>query len=107
MNKMPDKPDNLAWFATWLEHNWPGLYAGALAAFIAALRVVYGGGNWRRVALEAPLCGALALAASHGLTLVGIPSSTGPFFGGVIGLLGVEGTRAMAAQFFKRKAEQP
>lgn len=103
---MPDKPENLAWLCTWLEHNWPGLYAGGLAAFIATLRVIYGGGTWRRVALEAPLCGALALSASHGLSLLGIALSTAPFFGGVIGLLGVEGTRAVAAQLFKRKAEK-
>jgi hypothetical protein len=38
--------------------------------------------------------------------LLGIPASTGPFFGGVIGLLGVEGTRALANQFFKRKVDQ-
>ncbi|WP_296250298.1 phage holin, lambda family [Pseudomonas sp. UBA4194] len=106
MTKMPDKPDTWAWFATWLEHNWPAIYAGFLAALIATLRIMYGGGRWRRVLLEAPLCGLLAVAASNGLSLIGIPLSTGPFFGGVIGLLGVEGTRAMANQFFKRKAEQ-
>ncbi|MFP3519615.1 phage holin family protein, partial [Pseudomonas sp. SIMBA_077] len=52
------------------------------------------------------LCGALALAGSHGLALLGIPASTAPFFGGVIGLLGVEGTRAAARKFFNRKVEQ-
>jgi lambda family phage holin len=106
MNRMPDKPETWAWFATWLEHNWPALYSGGLAFTIAALRIMYGGGTLRRVALEAPLCGALALATSHGLALLGIPSNTAPFFGGVIGLLGVEGTRAAARKFFERKAEQ-
>ncbi|MFJ2427628.1 phage holin, lambda family [Pseudomonas sp. NPDC087804] len=106
MKRMPDKPDTWAWLATWLEQNWPALYAGALAFAIAALRIMYGGGTLRRVALEAPLCGALALAGSHGLSLLGIPTSTSPFFGGVIGLLGVEGTRALANQFFKRKVDQ-
>ncbi|MNL25792.1 Phage holin family (Lysis protein S) [compost metagenome] len=56
--------------------------------------------------IEAPLCGALALAVSHGLSLVGIPPSTAPFFGGVIGLLGVEGTRAAAKRLFTRKVDQ-
>ena len=60
----------------------------------------------RRMLIEAPLCGTLALAASHGLALLGIPTSTAPFFGGVIGLLGVEGTRAAAKRFFNRKVEQ-
>ncbi|MEK2611128.1 phage holin, lambda family [Pseudomonas shirazensis] len=100
---MPDRPETWAWFMTWLEHNWPGLYAGGLAVVIAALRVIYGGGGIRRMAVEAPLCGALALSASHGLSLIGIPISAAPFFGGVIGLLGVEFTRATAKKFFTRK----
>lgn len=103
---MPDRPDTWAWLAAWLEHNWPGIYAGLIAAFIAGMRIMYGGGTFRRVLLEAPLCGALALAASHGLTLLGIPTSTGPFFGGIIGLLGVEGTRAAAKRFVQRKVEE-
>lgn len=100
---MPDRPETWAWLATWLEHNWPGLYAGGLTIIIAALRVAYGGGGLRRIAVEAPLCGALALSASHGLPLIGIPSSAAPFFGGVIGLLGIEFTRATAKKFFTRK----
>ncbi|MGJ3439625.1 phage holin, lambda family [Pseudomonas sp. Je.1.5.c] len=100
---MPDRPETWAWLATWLEHNWPGLYAGGLAIIIAALRVMYGGGGIRQIALEAPLCGALALSATHGLPLIGIPISTAPFFGGVIGLLGIEFTRAAAKRFFTRK----
>jgi len=103
---MPDRPDTWAFFATWLEHNWPSLYAGALAIIIAALRVTYGGGSIRRTAVEAPLCGALALSVSHGLSLVGIPLTAAPFFGGVIGLLGVEFIRAAAQKFFTRKEQQ-
>ena len=103
---MPERPDTWAWLAAWLEQNWPTLYAAALALVIAALRVMYGGGTLRRVLIEAPLCGALALTASHGLALIGVPITTAPFFGGVIGLLGVEGTRAAARKFFIRKVEQ-
>ncbi|NNG61718.1 phage holin, lambda family [Pseudomonas fragi] len=73
----------------------------------AMMRVMYSGGTLRRVLIEAPLCGALALTASHGLGLIGIPITAAPFFGGVIGLLGVEGTRAAARKFFIRKVEQP
>src|ERR1700712_3647399 len=51
--RMPDKPDSWAWFAAWLQQNWPAFYAGGLAAVIAALRIMYGGGTWRRVLLEA------------------------------------------------------
>lgn len=106
MKRMPERPDTWAWFAAWLEQHWPTLYAGILALIIAALRIIYGGGTVRRMMIEAPLCGALALSASHGLALLGIPVSTAPFFGGAIGLLGVEGTRAVARKFFTRKVEQ-
>ncbi|WP_019409499.1 MULTISPECIES: phage holin, lambda family [Pseudomonas] len=107
MKRMPDRPETWAWLAAWLEQHWPTFYAGFLALIIAALRIMYGGGTLRRMLIEAPLCGTLALAASHGLALLGIATSAAPFFGGVIGLLGVEGTRAAAKKFFTRKAEQP
>ncbi|WP_169900731.1 phage holin, lambda family [Pseudomonas gessardii] len=106
MKHMPDRPDTWAWFSAWLEQNWPTLYAGVLAVIIAALRIMYGGGTLRRMLIEAPLCGTLALAASHGLALLGIPITTAPFFGGAIGLLGVEGTRAAAKRLLHRKVEQ-
>ncbi|AGA74243.1 phage holin, lambda family [Pseudomonas plecoglossicida] len=100
---MPDRPETWAFLATWLENNWPGLYAGLLAALIAALRVVYGGGKLRQLVIEAPLCGFVALSASHGLSLIGIPLTTAPFFGGLIGLLGIEFVRAAAKKTFTRK----
>ncbi|MFG0460808.1 phage holin, lambda family [Pseudomonas sp. yb_1] len=100
---MPDRPETWAFLATWLENNWPGLYAGLLAALIAALRVVYGGGRLRQLVIEAPLCGFVALSASHGLSLIGIPLTTAPFFGGLIGLLGIEFVRAAAKKTFTRK----
>jgi lambda family phage holin len=106
MKRMPDRHETWAWLAAWLEQHWPTIYAGLLALIIAGLRVIYGGGTLRRMVIEAPLCGALALAVSHGLSLVGIPASTAPFFGGVIGLLGVEGTRAAAKKLFTRKVDQ-
>lgn len=102
---MPDRPETWAFMATWLENNWPGLYAGLLAALIAALRVVYGGGKLRQLIIEAPLCGFVALSASHGLSLIGIPLTTAPFFGGLIGLLGIEFVRAAAKRTFTRKEQ--
>lgn len=102
---MPDRPESWAWLAAWLEHNWPAVYAFGLAIVIAALRVIYGGGGFRRVAVEAPLCGALTLSTYHGLPLIGIPISAAPFFGGVIGLLGIEFIRATAKKFITRKEE--
>ncbi|MFN3048790.1 phage holin, lambda family [Pseudomonas alloputida] len=102
---MPDRPETWAFMATWLENNWPGLYAGLLAALIAALRVVYGGGKLRQLIIEAPLCGFVALSASHGLSLIGIPLTAAPFFGGLIGLLGIEFVRAAAKKTFTRKEQ--
>lgn len=100
---MPDRPETWAFLASWLEHNWPGLYAGLLAAMTAALRVLYGGGKIRQLVIEAPLCGFVALSASHGLPLIGVPQITAPFFGGLIGLLGIEFVRAAAKKTFTRK----
>jgi lambda family phage holin len=104
---MPDKAETWAGLSAWLHTNWPTVYASGLASVIAALRVMYGGGTLRRVALEAPLCGAIALAAGAGVELVGLPSTAVPFFGGMIGLLGVEGTRALAQRLLDRKAGRP
>ncbi len=102
---MPDRLETWAFLAKWLEQNWPGLYAALLAAFIAALRVAYGGGKLRQLVIEAPLCGALALCASHGLSLIGIPLTAAPFFGGLIGLLGVEFVRCAAQKTLTRKEQ--
>lgn len=106
MKRMPDRPETWAWLSAWLEHNWPAIYAGLLAAVMGGLRIIYGGGTWRRVILESLMCGLAALSASHGLALFGIPLSTAPFFGGVIGLLGIEFTRAVAKRHFNRKVDQ-
>ncbi len=54
MKRMPERPDTWAWLAAWLEQNWPALYAGILGLTIAALRIMYGGGTLRRMAVEAP-----------------------------------------------------
>ncbi|WP_263143987.1 phage holin, lambda family [Pseudomonas sp. RIT-PI-AD] len=102
---MPDKPDTWAWFITWLEHQWPAIYAAFLGACIAGLRVISGGGGLRKAALEAPLCGFITLSASSGLELFGLTGASAPFFGGVIGLLGVEGVRALARRYVERTVE--
>lgn len=102
---MPDRPETWAFLATWLENNWSGFYAGLLAALIAALRVIYGGGKLRQLVIEAQLCGFVALSASHGLSLIGIPLTAAPFFGGLIGLLGIEFVRAAAKKTITRKEQ--
>jgi len=74
---------------------------------IARLRVIYGGGTLRRMVIEALLCGALAVAASHGLPLLEISASAAPLLGGIIGWPGVEGTRAAARKLFTSKEAKP
>ncbi|TRX75269.1 phage holin, lambda family [Pseudomonas mangiferae] len=102
---MLDKPDTWAWLVTWLEHQWPAIYAAALGFWIAALRVIYGGGGLRKAALEAPLCGFITLSASSGLEVFGLTGASAPFIGGIIGLLGVEGVRSLARRYAERPLE--
>ncbi|MCY1306713.1 phage holin, lambda family [compost metagenome] len=106
MDRMPDRPESWVWLSAWLEHNWPALYAGLLSAAIAALRIMYGGGTLRRLALEAPLCGLVTTAGTYGLPLAGIPPTAAPFLGGVVALLGIEWVRARARRTLERKVEQ-
>lgn len=105
MNDMPDRPETWAFFAAWLQENFPALYAALLAAAIAAARLLNGGSTWRRIALEALICGLITLAASNGLGLLGIPASYSPLFGGFIGLIGAEGIREGLKRFYNRKAD--
>jgi len=106
MKRMPDLSETVAWLIELIRLNWPSIYAAGLAFFIAALRVKRAGGTAGQMLLEAMLCGAITLAASNGLQLFSIPHDTAPFFGGVIGMLGVEFIRAHAKNVFKKKADQ-
>lgn len=106
MNKMPDRAETWAWLATWAQENYPVIYAAALSAAIAGSRLMLGGGELRRIAVESFVCGLITLAFSNGLSLFGIAVETAPFFGGIIGLVGAEGVRAAAKRFFNRKADQ-
>lgn len=102
---MPDRPETWAWFATWVEHHHPLLYAAILSALLATARYIYSGGSLRRAMGEGFICGLITLAASNGLSLFGIPLEAAPFFGGMIGLIGADGVRAGLKQLAKRKAD--
>lgn len=101
--KMPDRPETWAWLTTLLAQIWPNIYAALLAGLIAGLRIIYGGGRAKQALLEALICGLLALAVSHGLHLIGQSLESAPFWGGVIGLLGIELIRSWAKRIFKSK----
>lgn len=103
---MPDRPETWAWLATWLEANFPALYAGALAMLIAVWRIIYSGGKLRQLALEAPLCGLLGVGVSYGPALIGAPQQAGVFLACMVGLFGVEASRAAAKKVIIKKADQ-
>lgn len=102
---MPDKPDSWAALAEWFHQHYPSLYATGLSGLIAVLRVLYDGGERRRVWLEGLLCAAITGAVVGGIELcasvVGIelPESMAAPVGGLIGLLGVEKVRSLAERY--------
>nr|WP_312147688.1 MULTISPECIES: phage holin, lambda family [Stutzerimonas stutzeri subgroup] len=106
MKHMPDRPETYAWLAAWLEANFPAVYAGALALLIAAWRIIYSGGKLRQLLLEAPLCGLLGIGVSYGPALIGAPQEAGVFLACMVGLFGVEASRAAAAKVITKKAEE-
>lgn len=106
MKHMPDRPETWAWLAAWLEANFPALYAGALAMLIAVWRIIYSGGKLRQLALEAPLCGLLGVGVSYGPALIGAPQEAGVFLACMVGLFGVEASRAAAKKVIIKKADQ-
>lgn len=103
---MPDRPETWAWLSAWLELNFPAIYAGALAFMIAVWRIIYSGGRIRQLAMEAPLCGMLGVGVHYGAAFMGAPASAGTFFACVIGLLGVETSRAAAARALEKKVDK-
>lgn len=100
---MPDRPETWAFLLAWMEQNFPAAYAGLLALLIAAWRIIYSGGRLRQLLMEAPLCGLLGVGASYGPPLFGAPAEAGVFLGSMIGLFGVEASRAAAQKFLKRR----
>lgn len=102
---MPDRPETWAWFSVWLEAHFPALYAGGLALTIAFWRGIYGGSKFRQLMLEAPLCGLLGIGVFYLPTLFGLPAQAGVFFSCMVGLFGVEASRAAAAKVLNKKVD--
>jgi lambda family phage holin len=105
MPKMPEKsPEVWAAFFAWLEAVAPTMYAPALAAFIAILRVVYGGGTRRQMILEGGLCGGMTLALKPALLWAGLPVDMAIFLGACAGFVGVEKLRDWFIRWGEKKA---
>ncbi|AQZ95468.1 phage holin, lambda family [Halopseudomonas phragmitis] len=103
---MPDRPETWAWLIAWVQQHFPAFYAGALAFFVAFWRIIYTGGRLRQLAIETPLCGLLGVGVHYGAEFIGAPASAGTFFACVVGLLGVETSRAAARRALEKKVEQ-
>ncbi|MDE1188215.1 MAG: phage holin, lambda family [Pantoea sp.] len=89
------------WAEFWelLRSWWAGdVPAGgvAMAIVITVLRVAYTGGGWKKMLLEAPLCGLVTLSVYSSLNYFGLPTELAVGIGGSIGLIGVEQIRNLA-----------
>lgn len=102
---MPDRPETWAFLLAWFEQNFPALYGGMLALLIAVWRIIYSGGRLRQLLLEAPLCGLLGVGVYYGPSLLGLPEQAGVFFSCMVGLFGVEASRAAAAKVLNKKVD--
>lgn len=102
--KMPDRPETWQAVLAWLQTVAPSLYAPALAAFIAVLRVVYGGGTRRQMILEGALCGGMTLALKPALLWAGLPVDMAIFIGACAGFVGVEKLRDWFIRVGEKKA---
>lgn len=101
---MPEKnPDLWVSILAWLGTVAAALYAPGLSVAIAALRVVYGGGNRRQMIIEGSLCGLCTLSLVPLLEWLGLPSSMATFAGGAVGFVGVEKLRNYADKFITKE----
>ena len=103
---MPDRPETWEAIAAWLESIGPALYAPALSAAIAVLRVVYGGGSHRQMLLEGALCGLVTLALKPALVWLGLPEDLAVFIGACVGFVGVEKLREWAIRVGEKRVDQ-
>lgn len=103
---MPDKPDTWAWLSEIVHDYWPAIYAAVLSFMVASFRIIYEGGRLRQVAIEAPLLGLMALAFSNAVSLLGVSQDIAPFFGGMVGFIGVEGTKELALRIIDKRADK-
>ncbi|MCK9468221.1 MAG: phage holin, lambda family [Porticoccaceae bacterium] len=101
---MPEKdPGFWSVVSAWLTLHAPVIYGACMSVVIAMLRVIYSGGGVRQQLLEGTMCGAMTLAVVGGFDLFGLPQSAAVFVGGVLGFLGVEQVRHLAAKFIGAK----
>ncbi len=86
-----------------LQHAWPQISGATLAATVCYGRLIYDGVDRKNKWIEGVLCGALSLAISSSLDVVGLPISLSPFVGGLVGFIGVEKLREIAMRVISRR----
>lgn len=81
--------------ADWIANIPEPFRAAILAAIVALLRILYDGKEprWTRRALEAALCGAIALAISNLIQALGMSPGWATFLGAAVGLFGADQVR--------------
>lgn len=103
---MDHDPSLWAAFVAWVASHHPQLYAFGLSVAIAVVRVIYGNGGWRQMALEGALCGLATLTLVPLLAYFGLPDSMATFVGGAVGFMGVEKLREYADRIIGKKIEK-
>lgn len=104
--KMDHDPSLWAAFVAWVASHHPQLYAFGLSVAIAVVRVIYGNGGWRQMALEGALCGLATLTLVPLLAYFGLPDSMATFVGGAVGFMGVEKLREYADRIIGKKIDK-
>ena len=103
---MDHDPSLSAAFVAWVASHHPQLYAFGLSVAIAVVRVIYGNGGWRQMALEGALCGLATLTLVPLLAYFGLPDSMATFVGGAVGFMGVEKLREYADRIIGKKIDK-
>ncbi|HCR1933822.1 TPA: phage holin, lambda family [Enterobacter roggenkampii] len=104
--KMHNDPHSWTEFIELLHSWWRGetpMGAVLLSVAMAALRIAYGGGGWKKILLEGAICGALTLTAVSALDYFNLPQSLSIAIGGALGFVGVEQVKVMASRVFNSR----
>ncbi len=102
-------PHNTVHFLHSLWESLPEpIKAAILAALVAILRILYDGKEprWVRRALEAALCGCIAMGVAYLTESLGLPHGWGVFMGAAIGLFGADSVREFGRRYISGRISQ-
>ncbi|ULH10793.1 phage holin, lambda family [Serratia marcescens] len=93
----------------WIYNHAQVLSGVGLAILISGLRAAYARSGWRRISLEAALCGTFAVTIMGGVNYViayfGLSDVSEIFIGGMIGIIGAGPIRAMILKRFEKNID--